>query len=129
MLTGPQNPFTRFILDQLFPLGSIRVKRMFGSQGLYQEGVMFALISDDCLYVKADERTLPGYLAQGMWPLTYERQGKTIALSFYSVPEELLEDREALLNLVRQAMAAAHRSKPRASSTIAEKLKPTHEPP
>lgn len=125
MLTKPQNPFTRFIFDQLHPLGSILAKRMFGSQGLYLEGVMFALISDDCLYVKADERTLPSYLAQGMWPLTYERQGKTITLSFYSVPEELLEDREALLKLARQALAAAHRSKPRASSMIAEKSQAT----
>lgn len=114
MLARPQPPFTRFILDQLFPLGSIGIKRMFGSQGLYLEGVMFALISDDCLYIKADELTLPTYLAQGMWPLTYERQGKTIALSFYSVPEEILEDREALLKLGRAALAAAHRSKPKA---------------
>ena len=45
--------------DLLGTLGRVVVRRMFGVHGVYCDGVMFALIADDVLYLKADERNRP----------------------------------------------------------------------
>ena len=47
--------FIAFVVEQLSGLGPVRAKRMFGGAGVYCDAVMFALISDDTLYFKADE--------------------------------------------------------------------------
>lgn len=107
----PVNEFIAHLCDQLRPLGPVSPRRMFGGYGLYLEGVMFGLVLHDCLYLKADELNLPAFQALGMEPFTYQRQGKTVRLSFHAPGAEVLEDREALLALTRQALAAAHRNK------------------
>ncbi len=33
--------------------GPVAVKRMFGGAGIYRDGLMFALVADDVLYLKA----------------------------------------------------------------------------
>jgi DNA transformation protein and related proteins len=44
-----------------------------------------------------------------MPPLNYEKQGRTIDLSFWRVPERLLDDSDELLIWARAALAAARR--------------------
>ena len=41
-----------FLLDQLGGAGAVTAKKMFGEVGLYCDGKMFALLSDDQLYLK-----------------------------------------------------------------------------
>lgn len=43
-----------FIKDALRPLGTITVRRMFGGAGIYCDGIIFALLSDDAVYLKVD---------------------------------------------------------------------------
>lgn len=38
-----------FIQDQFTHFGEIQIKRMFGGAGIYHQGIMFALVSDDLL--------------------------------------------------------------------------------
>jgi DNA transformation protein and related proteins len=47
--------FVDYVLEQLSPLGGVRAKRMFGGHGVYLEGLFFALVADDTLYLKALE--------------------------------------------------------------------------
>jgi TfoX/Sxy family transcriptional regulator of competence genes len=44
-----------FILERLNPLGEVSAKKMFGEYGVYYEGKMIALVSDDQLFVKPSE--------------------------------------------------------------------------
>lgn len=44
--------FVEFITEQLKEAGCIRSKPMFGEYGLYCDGVFFAVICDDQLFVK-----------------------------------------------------------------------------
>jgi len=48
------NGFVAYVLDQLSGWGDVTSQRMFGGAGLYRDGKMFALISDDAAYLKAD---------------------------------------------------------------------------
>ena len=44
--------FVDFVADQLREAGTIRSRRMFGEYGLYCDGVFFAVICDDQLFIK-----------------------------------------------------------------------------
>ncbi len=57
--------FRDHVLDLLAPLGPVTARRMFGGFGITLDGVMFALIADDVLYLKVDDRTRPDYEAAG----------------------------------------------------------------
>lgn len=40
--------------DLLSGFGPVSIPNMFGSAGVYADGVMFAILVDDTLYLKAD---------------------------------------------------------------------------
>lgn len=107
--------FKVYILELLAPLGklgNLHAKRMFGGAGLFLDERMFALLIDDTLYLKADDHNRAAYLARGMAPFVYDRQGKEVALSYYAVPPESLEDQADLLTLARLSVEAALRAPP-----------------
>lgn len=45
--------FVNYVTEQLQEAGSIRSRKMFGEYGLYCDGVFFAVICDDKLFVKS----------------------------------------------------------------------------
>ena len=47
--------FVELLKDALSGLGPVSVRRMFGGAGVYADGVMFGLVADDTLYLKADD--------------------------------------------------------------------------
>ena len=47
--------FAAHLEDLFAPLGAIKIRRMFGGAGLYCGGLMFGLVFDDVLYLKADD--------------------------------------------------------------------------
>ena len=48
--------FVAFVSEQLREAGYIRARPMFGEYGLYCDGVFFAVICDDQLFVKPTPR-------------------------------------------------------------------------
>ena len=48
---------------------------MFSGAGIYADGVIFAIIFDDTLYLKADELFSRDFAAEGKGPFTYRPQG------------------------------------------------------
>ena len=54
-----------FVLEQLAPVGPLTSRRMFGGVGLYAQGLFFALVDDDTLYLKGDEALRPDFEAAG----------------------------------------------------------------
>jgi DNA transformation protein len=103
--------FRTLVLDQLGRvLPSVRGKGMFGGVGLYAGELFFALIADDVVYLKADEQTRPAFEARGMGPFRpHGPDGPP--MQYYQLPEELLEDAEALRGWVDDAVGVARRSK------------------
>lgn len=85
---------------------------MFGGVGIYAGRLFFALIADDTLYFKVDDSTRGDFEARGMGPFRpYGADGE--AMQYYQVPEELLEDPEALRPWAEGAIAVARRAKGR----------------
>jgi DNA transformation protein and related proteins len=85
------------LLGRVLP--SVRARRMFGEVGLYSGETFFALIADDVLYFKVDDAT------RGEYELR-ER-----SMSYFQVPEEILEDTDALREWAEQAVTSASRKR------------------
>ena len=108
----PVSPsFQTFVVDQLsraVPL--VRARRMFGGVGIYSGEVFFALIADDTLYFKVDDSNRADFEARQMGPFRpYGYEGEV--MQYYQVPDDLLEDVEALRPWAEKALAAAVRAK------------------
>jgi len=88
----------------------VSVRRMFGGAGIYADGVMFGLIADDTLYLKADEKTKRDFEAEGLGPFVYEGGGRTIAMSYWRIPERLLDDPDEMAAWARTALGVAQRA-------------------
>ncbi len=108
--------FKDFVQDLLADFGPVSIRNMFGGAGVYADGVMFAILTDDTLYLKADEKSARAFASEGMSPFTYHRAGKApVAMSYWEVPERLLEDTEELAAWAGEAHRIACASKAKTS--------------
>lgn len=106
-----QPEFIQHLAEQLQPLGSLRARSMFGGWGLYLDGLFFAIVADDELYVKADAINREVFIAAGSLPFTYgHKDGGSTTLNYYRVGSDVLDDRETLLQWARLAIEAALRA-------------------
>ncbi|HET6184527.1 MAG TPA: TfoX/Sxy family protein [Acetobacteraceae bacterium] len=104
--------FQAYVLDLLAPLGPV-ARRMFGGVGIMRDGVMFALLARDALYLRVDETTRARFEEAGCTPFTYDRAGREVSIaSYWSVPDALFDEPEALVEWARQALDAARRGGP-----------------
>ncbi|WP_199743335.1 TfoX/Sxy family protein [Caulobacter sp. 602-1] len=94
-----------FVVEQLAPLGQITARRMFGGVGVYANGLFFALIDDDVLYLKGDE-TLKGAFeaagSQAFAPFGHDRP-----MAYWTAPAEALDDQDLLLEWSRRSLEVA----------------------
>jgi DNA transformation protein len=84
---------------------------MFGGAGVYRDGIMFALVSGADVYLKSDDTTSEQFRAAGCRPFIYAKDGKEIAMSYWSVPDEALDDGELLKTWADLAYETALRNK------------------
>lgn len=124
--------FVAHVLELLAPLGAVSARRMFGGHGLYRDGLMFALVADDVLYLKADGANRAEFESAGSEPFSYRTRARRagaprgaggrrrsatparrtqVVMSYWRAPDEALERPEAMLPWARSAFAAALRAK------------------
>jgi DNA transformation protein len=102
--------FAEFLKEQLTPLGRVTMRRMFGKTGVFCDGVMFGMVTDNMLYLRVDDANRAAFEeARGEPSLSYVKQGSTIDLSFWRAPERLFDQPDELVAWARVALGAAHR--------------------
>lgn len=91
--------------------GPVSVRRMFGGAGIFADGLMFALVSDDVLFLKADAENASDFERENLPPFTYAaKTDKRVVMSYRRMPDRLYDDPEELACWARKAMAAARRA-------------------
>ena len=86
-----------YLTEQFSILGPITIRKMFGGAGIYFNGLMFGLVSDDCVYLKVDSTTQVDFENMGMEPFTYTgKKGTPIKMKYYQLPDDILEDLDEL---------------------------------
>jgi DNA transformation protein and related proteins len=102
--------FAEFLRERLAPLGRATLRRMFGKTGVFCDGLMFAMVTEDTLYFRVDDHNRVAFEEAGSFPpLNYEKNGRTIDLSFWRAPERLLDEPDEFVAWARTALAAARR--------------------
>jgi DNA transformation protein len=99
-----------FIKEQLSGFGPVSVRRMFGGAGIFRDGLMFALIADETLYLKADAISQGEFETLSLPPFTYGTGGKRTIMSYWRAPEACLDDQNEMTEWARKAYAAALRA-------------------
>ena len=102
--------FAEFLREQLAPLGRVTTRRMFGKSGVFCDGLMFGMVTDDTLYLRIDDGNRAAMAEAGAAPpLNYAKGGRSIDLSFWRAPDRLLDEPEEFVAWARLALAAARR--------------------
>ena len=102
--------FAEFLRERLAPLGRVTLRRMLGKTGVFCDGLMFAMVTEDTLYFRVDDHNRAAFEEAGAFPpLNYEKSGRTIDLSFWRAPERLLDEPDEFVAWARTALAAARR--------------------
>jgi DNA transformation protein len=105
--------FLNYVLDQFAYWRGVSVRRMFGGAGLYREGRMFGLVADDVVYLKVDEANREDFIRAGSAPFNpYPEKLKAVALSYYEVPPEILENREVLAQWAQRSFEIQPKQRP-----------------
>lgn len=100
-----QSDFHEFVMqDLLADIPSISSRSMFGGYGIYKDNFIFALIAYDVLYFKVNETNKFDYITKKSKPFMYEKDGqKPIAMSYWEVPADVLDDKEELKKWVEKS--------------------------
>jgi DNA transformation protein len=98
--------------DDLFaPFGTIVVRRMFGGEGLFRDGVMFGLVDDERIFLKTSEETRKAFVAKGCGPFTYKtKKGNGILTSYYALPDHLYDEPDVMAEWTHAAFRVALQS-------------------
>ena len=100
--------FHAFVEELFAGFGPVRIKRMFGGAGIYAGNLMFGLIDDKTIYLKADEALKAELAAEGSVGWAYSRApGRWEDTSYWRLPEAALDDPDEAAAWARKALAAA----------------------
>jgi len=104
---GASDGFIELLRELLADIGPLGVRRMFSGAGLFADGLMFGIVIDDVLYLKADDTTRGDFEAEGLAPFSYQRNGRAVDLSYWRSPERLLDDADEMRCWAQRALGVA----------------------
>ena len=109
-LSSKEKEFASHVVNLMQSIGPVNAKFMFGGYGIFLERLMFGLIADSVLYLKADKDTENEFKAKGLEKFTYNKKGKEFKMSYYQAPDEVIEDGGEMRSWAAKAYSAALRA-------------------
>ena len=105
--------FLEYVLsDILSEESGISSRAMFGGYGIYKDGVIFAIIANERLYFKVDDSNRSDYEQYGSGPFVYSQgKHKSTTMSYWELPVDIMEDRQAIAEWVRKSYQVSINSK------------------
>jgi DNA transformation protein len=86
------------------------MRRMFGKTGVFCDGVMLGMVTENTLYFRVDDDNRAAFAeAAAFPPLNYRKKGDMIDLSFWRAPERLFDEPDEFVAWAEAALAAARR--------------------
>ena len=102
--------FGEWVREHFAALGPLEIKRMFGGGAVYAHGLIFALLDDGVVWLKADEINAPVLEAAGARQFTFPtKDGKQMTMAYWSLPDSALDDPDVAVEWARQSIDAALR--------------------
>jgi DNA transformation protein len=121
-----RNEFVEHILEAMRGFGPVEAKSMFGGWGFYHQGLFFALVAEDTLYLKTDAENRADFDALKLEPFIFvPKGGARIATTYCRAPEDALESPDVMAEWARRgyaaALRAAARKRPRGPKAVKRK--------
>ncbi len=111
MLKEPEehrNNFPHYILEQLEPLGELKIGRFFGGKSIKYKNKQFCMMMKNRLYFRVSSDNLAEYLDYGSEPFSYlTKNGRVQVRKYYEVPADILDDIDELRSWAKRAIEAA----------------------
>ena len=113
-----------WVEEALAPLGTVSARKMMGGATLYLDGIVFAILDGDELWLKADDETNAVWDAEGCdrFSVTF-KDGKVDTMNYRRAPSDVYDDAEALQRWAALAVEAGTRGaakrRPRKASRAA----------
>ena len=109
---GQASKLADHFVERLHGWAEVSIRSLFGSIALCREEIVFALVWQGELYLKADTSTRATFEAEGSRTLTYISKGKEVSLkSFMQATAAVVEDDELLHAWAELAFQAARRNR------------------
>ncbi|MCJ7715155.1 MAG: TfoX/Sxy family protein [Anaerolineales bacterium] len=103
-LTNASTTAAEGLRELVTRLGNIRLKKMFGGYGVFEEDTMFALVDKNGqVFLKGDDSNIQTFQDAGS-----EKHGR---MPYYSVPEKIMNDTAALISWAESTLAVARNAK------------------
>ena len=107
--------FREFIQELFAAMGAISVRPFFGGGGVYCDGVMFALVADESLYLKVDEALKADLADEGCGPFVWtpksgKNAGEAVEMSYWRLPDAALDDPDEAAQWGRRALQVARKA-------------------
>lgn len=91
------------LMDVFSGIAGIHSRAMFGGYGFYINGKIFAIIADGKLYFKVGDDIKKDFEDRGSHPFRYQSNGKMIEMSYWEIPEEILDNKDILLEWIERS--------------------------
>ena len=102
--------FADWVREHLAGLGPIEIKPMFGAASVYAEGLIFALLEDGVIWMKADDENQPALEAEGARQISYtSKDGRVMLMPYWSLPDSAVDDADEAVAWARRSLDAARR--------------------
>jgi len=100
-----------WVIEAMEPVGCVTMRKMFGGAGLYCDGLFFALVTDDDLWIKGDAISAADWDALGAEPFSFSYpDGRIVETKYRRAPGDAHDDPEAMQHYGRLGIAAAMRT-------------------
>ena len=105
----PPDQFHEFVAELFAHIGSVSIRRMFGGAGVFRDGLMFALLGDDTVYLKTDDRLRTDLESEGSAPFIWIKPGtgEEIDMGYVSLPSCAMDDPDEASAWAKRALAVA----------------------
>ena len=102
--------FGDWVREHLAGLGPIEIKPMFGGASVYADGLIFALLDDGVIWMKADDGNQPALEAAGARQISYTaKDGRVMLMPYWSLPDSAVDDPDEAVVWARSSLEAARR--------------------
>ena len=107
-----------WVEDALEPIGAVTLRKMMGGATLYLDGIIFAILFEDGIWLKSDAESDAVWDSEGCERFAFTmKDGKVESMNYRTAPGDAYDDPEAMQHWARLAveagLRAAARKKPR----------------
>lgn len=104
-------------------LGTVKSRSMFGGFGIFVNDTMFALVVQDQLHLRANDKSSTLFKEQGLKPYVYKKRGFPVTTKYFALSEDAWNDTDQILIQAEYALTSARDEKQAQAAAGPNRLK------